>query len=120
MAQVRGLACFAALGLASGLLYDMLRPPRYFRGKDFFWDLLFCTVSAAACFLLSMVRGKTHIWELCSALLFFCLYINYLSPLLLPIFMGIFEWLQNCYFFIHNSLKKLQIFVKKFFTKCPD
>ena len=120
MTQIRGLACFASLGLALGLLYDILRPPRYFRGKNFFWDLLFCALSAAGCFVLSMNRGKAHIWELGSALVSFCLYINYLSPFLLPIFMGLFQRLLNCYLFILNSPKKLQIFVKKFFTKCPD
>ena len=118
--QIQGLCCFAALGLALGLFYDILRPMRYFKNRNFIWDLVFCTVSAAACFVLSMNRGNAHIWELASALLFFCLYINYFSPFLLPLFLAAFKSLLRFCLYILQSWKKLQIFVKKIFTKCPD
>ena len=118
--QLLSLICFAALGLGLGLLYDVLRPLRYQNSGGFFWDMLFCSIAAFGCFTLAMGRGKANTWELAAALLFFCLYIHYLSPMLLPIFLGIFRFLHKSYGFLLHCLKKLKIIIKKFFTKRAD
>lgn len=86
-AQALSLACFLGLGLMLGLVYDLLRPLRYGLKKEFIWDFLFCAMGAALCFLLAMSSGKAGLWEIMSAGLAFCLYINFLSPGILPVFM---------------------------------
>ena len=111
-----GLVGFLLLGLCLGLLYDILRPIRYGGSLSLIWDGLFCALSALGCFMLAMAKGRIDIWDTAAACLGFCLYINFLSPLLLPIFSGITALLHNCYKNIVNVTKKLQITAKKFFT----
>ena len=114
--QAISLLCFACLGLGLGLLYDLLRPMRY-RGKGaFLLDLGFCAAGAAACFMLSMESGKAGLWNIMCALLGFCLYICNLSPVLLPLFMGSFDWLLRRVAQVRNALKNLN-FLKKILYK---
>jgi hypothetical protein len=114
--QAMGLLCFAAYGLAMGLVYDLLRPMRY-RGKGaFLLDLCFCALGAAACFMLSMESGKAGLWNIMCALLGFCLYIRHLSPMILPIFTGIFNKILAIPCQVNNTLKSFK-FLKKILYK---
>lgn len=119
-AQLSELIRFAALGLGLGLLYDLLRPMRYSGRGALLWDGLFCAAAAAGCFVLSMARGRLGIWSMGSALLMFCMYINFLSPLLLPAFLGTFKTMHIFRHFIVEKAEKLQKLVKKFFTNPKD
>ncbi len=114
--QGLSLLCFALLGLGLGLLYDMLRPMRYAGGRACIWDGLFCAVAAAGLFVLSMGSGRLGQWDMAAALLMFCVYINLLSPHILPIFLGIAETMHKSYKIIILWLKKIKINAKKFFT----
>ena len=118
--QSMSLGCFALLGLGLGLLYDLLRPMRYSGGPALLWDGIFCAAAASGCFVLSMNSGRLGQWELAAALLLFCLYINILSPHLLPHILGITQTMYNCYKIIVIKLKKLPQTVKKFFTNHQD
>jgi len=118
--QFLSLLQFAALGLTLGLIYDTLRPFRYFCRAGIIWDVLFCTAGAAGFFTLSMQSGRPDIWGIATALLCFCLYINLLSPLLLPLFLGIFNLMHKVQKFFSLSFHKLLFSVKKFFTNVPD
>ena len=114
--QAMSLLCFACLGLGLGLLYDLLRPMRY-RGKGaFLLDFGFCAAAAAACFMLSMESGKAGLWNIMCALLGFCLYIRNLSPLLLPIFMGIFNKARFLTRQAKNTIKSFK-YLKKILYK---
>ncbi len=118
--QGLSLMCFALLGLGLGLLYDLLRPMRYSGGPAILWDGLFCAAAAAGCFVLSMNSGRLGQWELAAALLLFCLYINLLSPLLLPYILGIAKTMYNCYKIIVIKAEKMLEMAKKFFTNSSD
>lgn len=118
--QLFSLLLFSCLGLALGLLYDLLRPPRYFCRSGIVWDILFCSFGTCGFFILSMQRGKPDIWGIAAALLCFCLYVNLLSPLLMPVFLGIFNTLHKVCIFLFQASKKLLFSVKKFFTNVPD
>ena len=87
--QLGTLLRFLGGGFGLGLLYDLLRPPRRMAEKGGAWlDVLFCAAAAAAVFCLTMTIENAHLggWELIAALAGFCIYINSLSRLLLPIF----------------------------------
>lgn len=114
--QCVSLGCFLLLGLGLGLLYDVLRPIRYGSRFSLLWDGLFCAAAALGCFVLAMSKGRLGIWDAAATCLGFCLYINFLSPLLLPHFWDIAAALHNCYKIIVKAVKKLQIIVKKIFT----
>ena len=118
--QAQGLFLFGALGFALGLVYDMLRPLRYFCRGGFFYDALFCAAAGAAFFTLGMRSGRPGLWESAAALLCFCLYINLVSPRLLPLFLGIFKGVHKYSIFLLQSSRKLQISVKKFFTNVQN
>lgn len=103
-------------GAGLGLVYDLLRPIRR-RGRGLLWDLLFCAAAAALCFVFAMhaERGRIGIWELCASLLGFCLYVEWMSPALFPIFekgsLKIFQFAEKIRFF----LKKVPENAKKLF-----
>ena len=82
------LACL--LGMAAGLLYDLLRPLRRVLRQP--WaalaDLLYglCVFTGLFLFAMSAGDGRLGLWELSAALLGFLLYLHRLSPFLLPLF----------------------------------
>lgn len=114
--QALGLLCFFCLGLALGLLYDLLRPIRYRCKRAFIPDFVFCTLAAAAAFLLSMQSGRPETWNILLCLAAFCLYINLISPVILPIILQIFEGIYRLLYSIVQNLKIFTLNVKKFFT----
>lgn len=114
--QALRLGIFSLLGLGLGLVYDSLRPIRYCSGFSVIWDMVFCLTAAAGCFVLSMDSGRLGLWELMAVLLLFCLYINFLSPLLLPPYMKCFKTFCQICSLLSDKIKKIPIFAKKFFT----
>jgi len=83
------------LGLAIGLLYDLLRPPRYRVNKWLgrFLDLCFALLAGAAMFFYAMAAddGKLGVWELSLTMLGFLLYMYALSPHILKILGSILQ-----------------------------
>lgn len=118
--QLLSLLLFAVLGLALGIIYDLLRPLRYFSHTGLIWDIIFCAAGAVGFFTLGMHSGRPDIWGIAAALICFCLYINLLSPLLLPVFLDIFKFMHKVQKSFFLSFRKLLFFVKKFFTNVPD
>ena len=109
------------LGLALGLGYDVLRPPRRHSGARLaaLLDLLFGLLAACAAFVYAMGagEGRLGLWELAAALLGFLFYLHLLSPLFYPLLDALFEVLHN----IIGSFKKIcvrtHISAKKNFQK---
>ena len=90
MDQLRALLLSVALGALTGLLYDLLRPPRRRTGRTAgtLLDILFCLLAGIGAFLYGMSagNGRLGLWELTGILAGFLLYMHTLSPLLLPRF----------------------------------
>jgi len=114
--QALRLGLFSLLGLGLGLFYDSLRPIRYLSKCSVIWDGIFCLLAAAGCFILSMDSGRLGLWELMAALLLFCLYINFLSPFLLPPYLKCFKTFGRICSLLSDKIKKTSGFAKKFFT----
>ena len=89
-AQALCLAHAAALGLAGGLLYDLLRPLRHRLTPlpTLLCDAVFCLLLGAASFALAMSAGDGRLGtvELCVGLAMFLLYQNGIRPGCLPVF----------------------------------
>jgi len=117
----QGLALLAAacLGLGAGLLYDLLRPPRWrLRAAAVFaLDALYCLLLGAALFLFAMSfgEGRLGIGALAAAWTGFLVYHRTLSPLLLPLFSKVFQYLDETREKLKNFLIKIQFFAKKYF-----
>ena len=117
----QGLALLAAacLGLGAGLLYDLLRPPRWRlrAAAAFALDALYCLLLGAALFLFAMSfgEGRLGIGALAAAWTGFLAYHWLLSPLLLPIFVKLFQYLDISRGKIKNFYIKMQFSAKKYF-----
>ena len=119
--QALGLLGALLLGLALGLAYDLLRPPRRAAGPlaAALLDVLFCLTAALAAFLYAMRAsdGRLGLWELTASFSGFLLYLHRLSPLFLPLLQRGWQLL----FRIIGSCKKIsvkcQISAKKNFQK---
>ena len=96
MDQLRALLLSVALGALTGLLYDLLRPPRRRTGRaaGALLDLLFCLLAGIGAFLYGMSagNGRLGLWDLTGVLTGFLLYLHILSPLLLPRFTAALEF----------------------------
>jgi len=110
--QALSLLCFSALGLLLGLVYDLLRQPRYSLRHPLLWDGLFCALAAGGCFMLSMARGGLGVWEILMSLTGFCLYINCISARLFPVISHFFRLISRFVRF----LEKKYFFCKKIFS----
>ena len=104
VSQALALLSSLLLGLGLGLLYDLLRPPRR-RGSaalGALLDLFFALAAGAAAFVnaMSAGEGRLGLWELSASLLGFLLYLQLLSPLLLPLLelpeRVMFKMIQSC------------------------
>lgn len=108
--QGAALLLAAAIGLGAGLLYDLLRPPRWQRRglAAFLLDALFCLILGAALFLFAMSfgEGRLGLGALAVAWTGFLAYHRFLSPLLLPLFVKIYQYLDK-------SFTSAKLFVKK-------
>lgn len=117
--QGLALLAVACLGLGAGLLYDLLRPPRWRlrAAAAFVLDALYCLVLGAALFLFAMSfgEGRIGIGALAAAWTGFLVYHRTLSPLLLPLFSKVFQYLDETREKLKNFLIKIQFFAKKYF-----
>ena len=117
----QGLALLAAalIGLGAGLLYDLLRPPRWRlrAAAAFVLDALYCLVLGAALFLFAMSwgEGRLGLGTLTAAWAGFLAYHWLLSPLLLPLFSKVFQYLDETREKLKNFSIKIQFFAKKYF-----
>ena len=117
----QGLALLAAacLGLGAGLLYDLLRPPRWQlrAAAAFALDAIYCLLLGAALFLFAMSfgEGRLGIGALAAAWTGFLVYHRTLSPLLLPLFSKVFQYLDGTREKLKKYLIKIQFFAKKYF-----
>ena len=89
-AQTISITASAVLGLAAGLLYDILRQIRAVSGKlgGILCDVFFCLSCTAALFLLGMTfcGGRLGVWEGAGFLAAFALYLGGISPPVCPFF----------------------------------
>lgn len=85
--QSLALVSALALGLALGLGYDLLRPPRRCMKRAFVLDLIYALGSFSALFALAMAGswGRLGLWDIASAALGLLLYQVLISPILLPL-----------------------------------
>ena len=117
----QGLALLAAacLGLGAGLLYDLLRPPRWRlrAAAAFVLDALYCLILGAALFLFAMSwgEGRLGLAALAAAWAGFLAYHWLLSPLLLPFFVKLFQYLDGTRRKLEKILIKIQFSAKKYF-----
>ena len=117
----QGLALLAAalLGLGAGLLYDLLRPPRWRlrAAAAFGLDALYCLILGAALFLFAMSWGEgwLGLGALAAAWAGFLAYHWLLSPLLLPFFVKLFQYMDIASRKSKEIYKKIQFFAKKYF-----
>lgn len=109
--QGTALLLAAAIGIGAGLLYDLLRPPRWQRRglAAFLLDALFCLILGAAFFLFAMSfgEGRLGLSALAAAWVGFLAYHRLLSPLLLPFFVKVFQYLDK-------FSETAKVFIKKF------
>lgn len=122
--QARCLMGAVVLGLATGLLYDLLRVIRWrVRGRIFggILDLLFWLVTTAALFLWSVDAGQGVVQVSTCLFLFLgaAVYFRFLSPLLLPPLswlLRIFGRLIHFTLAPFRLLKRFTARTKKFFS----
>lgn len=114
--QAEALGLAVLIGLGAGLLYDLLRPPRWRlpAAAAFGLDALYCLLLGAALFLFAMSRGdgRLGIGALAAAWTGFLAYHWLLSPLCLPIFVKLFQLLGHIPAFFKKISKKITDFEK--------
>lgn len=119
--QAEALGLAVLLGICAGLLYDLLRPPRWRlrAAAAFALDALYCFLCGAALFLFAMSRGdgRLGIGALAAAWTGFLAYHRLLSPLLLPFFVKVFQYLDIIRGNVKRFCKKIQFSAKKVFQK---
>lgn len=112
------------LGVATGLLYELLRCVRYrVRGRIFcaLLDLLFWLLVTAALFLWSVAAGRGVVrLSICAALFLGCAgYLRFLSPLCFPAFFSLTGLIVRLFHLLlapFRLLKRLGEAVTKKFT----
>lgn len=114
--QAEALLLAVGIGLGAGLFYDLLRPPRWrLHGLAAFGlDALFCLVLGAAFFVFAMSfgEGRLGLGALAAAWVGFLAYHRLLSPLLLPLFVKLFQFLDIMRGSMRKFVKKFNIFEK--------
>lgn len=107
--QARELLSALLLGVGLGLLYDLLRLPRRQGGERLgaVLDGLFAMLAGTAAFLHAMgaAGARMGIWRLAAALLGFLLYLDALSPAVLPL-------LEKCFRLISKIIRLFKKFEK--------
>ena len=109
------------LGLALGLAYDLLRPPREGKGRllTALLDALFCLTAAIAAFLYAMrsSNGRLGFWELTASFAGFLLYLHLFSPVFLPYMQKAWHLMCTIIDLCKKFTVKCQISAKKNFQK---
>ena len=114
--QAEALGLAVLIGIGAGLLYDLLRPPRWRlrAAAAFALDALYCLILGAALFVFAMSRGdgQLGLGALAAAWTGFLAYHRLLSPRLLPLFVKIFQYLAYIATKIEKTMKKMADFKK--------
>ena len=120
-AQALSLLTALLIGLAAGLLYDLLRPARWHGGatRALLLDMLYCLTLGAGLFVYAMScgGGRLGLGALALAWLGFLCYIHGFSRLFLPLFVKLFHVLELLAERIKKYRKKAADFAKKTFQK---
>lgn len=110
-----------AIGTGAGLLYDLLRPPRWLFGRAaaYLLDALYCLAVGAGLFAYAMAAGEGRLgqWELAAALLGFLCYLHLFSPVLLPPLGKAADGVGRGVGWLGKRAKKFGKNIKKFFQK---
>ena len=117
------LLVFLLGGALLGLMYDMLRPIRRAAGRGGgALDVLFCALGGALFFALAMRTGSGRMgtWSLAAAAVGFCMYMQALSALLLPVFAAIDAAAVRAWQGCKKVIKKFCKYAKSIFQKSRE
>lgn len=124
LAEMLSLLPWLGLGMGIGLLYDLLRPPRWSAGTRTaaLLDLLFAALALTAAFLTAMgaAEGRLDLWKLAADLLGFLFYLHVLSPVILPLTERSFRVIQNTIRSLKKLVENLGKTAKKYFPNWKD
>lgn len=121
--QTLELLAFLLGGALLGLMYDMLRPIRRAAGRGGgALDVLFCALGGALLFALAMRTGSGRMgtWSLAAAAVGFCMYMQTLSALLLPVFAAIDAAAVRAWQGCKKVIKKFCKYAKSIFQKSRE
>ena len=121
--QALELLVFLLGGALLGLMYDMLRPIRRAAGRGGgALDVLFCALGGALFFALAMRTGSGRMgtWSLAAATVGFCMYMQTLSALLLPVFAAIDAAAVRAWQGCKKVIKKFCKYAKSIFQKSRE
>lgn len=121
--QALELLAFLFGGALLGLMYDMLRPIRRAAGRGGgALDVLFCALGGALFFALAMRTGSGRMgtWSLAAAAVGFCMYMQTLSALLLPVFAAIDAAAVRAWQGCKKVIKKFCKYAKSIFQKSRE
>ena len=121
--QALELLAFLLGGALLGLMYDMLRPIRRAAGRGGgALDVLFCALGGALFFTLAMRTGSGRMgtWSLAAAAVGFCMYMQTLSALLLPVFAAIDAAAVRAWQGCKKVIKKFCKYAKSIFQKSRE
>lgn len=119
--QAHALLLALLIGVGAGLLYDLLRPLRW-HGHGLgalLPDLLFCLTLGAGLFVyaMSLGDGRLGLGATAAAWLGFAAYHRLLSPRLLPLFVNVFQIMDNTSKYCKKTIKKCNFFKKSTLKK---
>ena len=121
--QALELLAFLLGGALLGLAYDMLRPIRRAAGRGGgALDVLFCALGGALFFLLAMRAGSGRMgtWSLAAAAVGFCMYMQTLSTVLLPVFTAVDTAVSGAARGCKKVIKKFCKYAKSIFKKSRE
>ena len=121
--QALELLAFLLGGALLGLAYDMLRPIRRAAGRGGgALDVLFCALGGALFFLLAMRAGSGRMgtWSLAAAAVGFCMYMQTLSTVLLPVFTAVDTAVSGAARGCKKVIKKFCKYAKSIFQKSRE
>lgn len=121
--QALELLAFLLGGALLGLAYDMLRPIRRAAGRGGgALDVLFCALGGALFFLLAMRAGSGRMgtWSLAAAAVGFCMYMQTLSTVLLPVFTAVDTAVSGAAQGCKKVIKKFCKYAKSIFKKSRE
>ncbi len=119
--QCLGLLTAFLLGVAGGVLYDVLRPLRYKTGDKIgiLIDVAFSAAVGYMLFLYAMASSSARLgfWELSASFLGFIAYIYSLSKLFFPLLERIYHFAGLLIEKNKNFIKKIRLYRKNLFKK---
>jgi len=117
--QAAALALAFLLGIALGLIYDILRPLRHRLGRYAAFDAVFCLIAACSgfVFIMSAGEGRISLWDAVFAGLGFAAYMRVLSPPIYTFLSKALAQAEKIIKWIKNITEKSANYVKFLFQK---